>query len=96
MGYVSLPLSGAEPVSALFRVSADEPAPDTHSLFSSAIRKDPPARGTRALFYSDRNISDVVYFTVWDAKPIRNGNCNSSTALNRPDYGLLIKTHCVL
>jgi hypothetical protein len=88
----------AEQLSTLFRVSADERARDAYQVCLTAIRLVSPAEGTEDLFHStwDINISHILHFILSDAKPIRNSNQNTSTALKRPDYGLLVKNHCVL
>jgi hypothetical protein len=88
----------AEQLAALFRVSTDERTRRLEWIFSSAIESIPPAYGTEELFHStwDRNISNILEFILSRAEIIRNSNRNTSTALKRPDYGLLIKNHCIL
>jgi hypothetical protein len=86
-----------EQLSALFRVSADERAKCIKRLFSSAIETIPPPTGTEELFHSiyDINISYILRFILPDTTPIRNNNRETSTALQRPDYGLLVNGHCL-
>jgi hypothetical protein len=84
-------------LSALFRVSADERATGIKRLFLSAITTTPPPIGTEDLFHSfyDINISYILQFILPNTTAIRNCNHQTNTALNRPDYGLLINGHCL-
>jgi hypothetical protein len=88
----------AEQLGSLYRVSIDERAHDVERIFSNAIYSRPPAYGTEELFHStwDSNISRILKLILSSAEPLRNSNCNTSAAHKRPDYGLLIKNHCVL
>ena len=47
-------------------------------------------------FTYDLNISTIVKFILKSATSIRNSNQNTSTALKRSDYGLLVNKHCLL
>lgn len=88
----------AQQLSTLFRVSTNESADRVSLLFMNAIISTPPPTGTEELFHStyDNNISSIVKFILGLATPIRNSNRGTSTALQRPDYGLLINEHCIL
>jgi hypothetical protein len=85
-------------LSTLFRVSGDECAYDLQTLFQYAIQSEPPPTGTEDLFHSiyGINIAKIIEFILSNATSIRNSNRNSSTALQRPDYGLIVNTHCIL
>jgi hypothetical protein len=87
-----------EQVATLFRISTDEWAEDAEALFACAIDSVPPASGTKDLFHAtwDNNILRILRFILSNAKPIRNSNDNTRTALKWPDYGLLINNHGVL
>ena len=86
----------AQQLSTLFRVSADECAPGASGPFIHAIGSVPPTLGTEERFHGtwDRNISEILEL-ILGVPTIRNGNGNTSTALKQPDYGLLVKGHCV-
>jgi hypothetical protein len=88
----------AEQLEILFRVSTEERAKVVEVPFVSAIESTPPVSGTEDLFHStwDANISGILRLILPDAEPIRNSNRNTSTALKRPDYGFLIKNHCIV
>jgi hypothetical protein len=90
-------LLSAEELATLFRVSADECADQVETLFLCAVNTECPASGTEDLFHStwDENISKILSLILSYSKPIRNSNRNTSTALKRPDYGLLIKNSCI-
>ena len=85
-------------LSALFRVSTDERAPELYQSFSNAIRVKPPPDGTEELYHStyDRNISDIIKSILPEGKAGRNSNRHTSTGLNRPDYYFLIRNRCIL
>ncbi|KAG8834757.1 hypothetical protein FRC17_007263 [Serendipita sp. 399] len=51
--------------------------------------------GRHLHFSWDLNISEIVTFILSDSRHIRNSNKGSSTGSKWPDYGLLIKNHCV-
>ena len=87
-----------EQVATLFRVSTDEWAEEAETAFTCAIYPVPPASGTKNLFHAtwDNNISRILRFILSNGKPIRNSNDDTGTALKWPDYGFLIKDHCVL
>jgi len=82
----------------LFRVSTNEHAYRGSLLFMNAISSTPPLTGTEDLFHStyDNNISSIVKFILGRVTPIRNSNRGTSTALQRPDYGLLVNENCIL
>jgi hypothetical protein len=88
----------AEQLATLFRVSRDERAWSAQVPFVFAIESEAPASGREDVFHStwDNNISRIFRLILSDAESIRNSNRNCSTALKRPDYGLLLKGHCVL
>jgi hypothetical protein len=88
----------AEQLETLYRVSTDERAHDIQRLFSYAIEQVPLSNGTEEAFHAmwDENISNILKLILSYAQSIRNSNRNTSTALKRPDYGLLIKNHCIL
>jgi hypothetical protein len=90
-------VSTAEELATLFRVSTDEWAGDVETLFVYAVNKKCPESGTEDRFHStwDQNISDILTLILSYAQPIRNSNRNASTALKLPDYGLLVKNHCI-
>ncbi|PVF98299.1 hypothetical protein CPB86DRAFT_733261 [Serendipita vermifera] len=87
----------AEQLSTLFRVSEDEEAPDVQWRFECTIRMAPPTDDTEDAFHGfwDINISNILHFILSDVRPIRNSNRNTSIALKRPDYGLLVNDYCV-
>jgi hypothetical protein len=84
-------------LSTLFRVSADKRARGIITPFFSAIQSTPPPIGTEDCFHStyDKNISDILKITLSDSTVIRNSNRNTSTALKRPDYGLVVDGNCI-
>jgi hypothetical protein len=73
-------------------------APDVEILFHRAIEYDPPPTGTEDRFHFtyDTNITTIIEFILSNTTAIRNNNRNTSTALQRPDYGLIVNTHCIL
>ena len=87
----------AEDLATLFRVSTDEHAVDVERRFTSAVESRPPTDGTEDLFHStwDDNITRILKLILGNVKPIRNSNRNTSTALKRPDYGLLVNNSCI-
>jgi hypothetical protein len=87
----------AEKLATLFRVSTDECAPGVERLFLYAVDRECPESGTEDRFHStwDENISNILTFILSYAQPIRSSNRNTSTALKRPDYGLLIGNYCI-
>jgi hypothetical protein len=96
VGYPALALN-AEELAELFRVSTDERAYSAETPFLGAINTECPENGTEGVFHStwDDNISKILTFILSYAERIRNSNRNTSMALKRPDYGLLVKGHCV-
>jgi hypothetical protein len=88
----------ADTLGTLFRVSTEQSAKKIRNLFRQIIDNTPPTDGTEEAFHHtwDANISDVLHLVLSTKDSIRNSNRNSSTALKRPDYGLLVKNHCIL
>jgi hypothetical protein len=88
----------AEEVATLFRVSTDDRAKLIEALFVATIESAPPTSGTEDRFHStwDDNISKVLTLIMPDSDSVRNSNRNASRALKRPDYGFLIKKHCLV
>jgi hypothetical protein len=80
-----------EELSTLFRVSAIEHATGAHLKFVGAICQTPPTTGTERSFTStwDINISLILQFTLSTVHCVRD-RCNE-----RPNYGLLLKGHCI-
>jgi hypothetical protein len=91
------PALTAVKLATLFRVSKEESAKSIRDSFRQLITKAPPTSGTEDSFHGtwDRNISDVLNMVLSTANPIRNSDHKTSTALKRPDYGFLVKNHCV-
>jgi hypothetical protein len=87
----------AEEAKTLFRVSEDERTWGVERLFISAIEWPPPAYGTEDNFHStwQDNIGKILKLILPAGQSIRNSNRNSSTALQWPDFGFLVKGHCV-
>ena len=85
-------------LSTLFWVSADERAERAHPQFLFVMRERAPQTGTKNTFHFiyDLNISSIVKFILKSATSIRNSNQNTSTTLERPDYGLLVNNYCLL
>lgn len=82
----------------LFRVSSDDICNDELvDTFAYPIRRNPPQSGTEDSFHAtwDHNISEILRMILSDTKFIRNSNRGTSMALKRPDYGFIIKKHCV-
>jgi hypothetical protein len=86
-----------EELSALYRVSTNEQAPKAHQTFSYAIYHIPPTSGTDCRFHStwDLNISHILQLISSTAYCVRDDNRGTSTGSYRPDYGLLLKGHCI-
>lgn len=91
-----LALSG-EQLSALFRVSEDERAPNLTEAIRHAMNSPPPRNGTedRYHFTYDLNISKIVEAILPDGEAGRYSNRNTSTKLKRPDYSFLIHNRCI-
>ena len=87
----------AEKLLSLFRVSEDEEASRVFPLFWNALDRAIPRHGTEDSFHEawDQNIGSILGSILPSTIRIRNSNRNTSTALKRPDYGLLVKNHCV-
>jgi hypothetical protein len=87
----------AQQLSTLFRVSPDQRARSIKASFLAAIQSAPPQIGTEDCFHGtyDKNISDILKITLSGSTVIRNSNRNTSTALKRPDYGLIVNGHCI-
>ena len=85
-------------LSTLFRVSVDRPAERAESDFLFVMRRRVPQAGTEGTFHVayDINISTIIEFILTSTTSIRNSNQNTSTALKRPDYGLLVNNYCFL
>ena len=87
----------AQQLLTLFRVSADEHAVGASEHFLTAIRLLPLLSGTECLYTTyDINISHNVNFILSEAKPIRDSNRNTNTALKLPDYAILVSKYCIL
>jgi hypothetical protein len=88
----------AEQLSTLFRVSKDEGASEFEDLFKNAINYAPPPTGTEDLFHYtyDNSIGRILQNILSKTTAIRNSNRNTSTALQWPDYGLIVNSHCIL
>jgi hypothetical protein len=88
----------AEEAKTLFRVSEDESARPAERLFVPAIERIPPPSGTEDTFHGtmEDNIGWILKTLLPEGVSIRNSNRDSSTALKRPDYGFLMKGHCVV
>ena len=86
-----------EGLSTLFRVSKHDTAPSLYMLFGTPIDMPPPSNGTEDLFHHtwDSNISNIIRFILAGSECIRNSNRYTSTALQRPDYGLIFKKYCI-
>jgi len=82
---------------SLFRSDDQERAYIIRVLIAFAIAAPTPSTGTAELFHMtyDTNISRIFQIILPHATPIRNSNHNTSTALKQPDYGLLVKGHCI-
>ena len=103
---LSVPYSGDRLVNAitsqhlltLFRLSADKRAPPIALRFISAIQFTPPSTGTEDRFHStyDKNITEILEAILPGVEAIRNSNKDTSTALKRPDFGLLANGYCIL
>ena len=87
-----------EQLSTLFRVSEDEQASLIEVLFMNVIAFEPPPDGTEDRFHStyDNSITRIIESILSNANTIRNSNRNTSTALQWPDYGLLLNNHCIV
>jgi hypothetical protein len=88
----------AEEAKTLFRVSEDESATPLEQLFVTAIERNPLSSGTEDAFHGtmEDNIGWILRTLLPEGVPIRNSNRNTSTALKRPDYGFLVKGHCLV
>ena len=86
-----------EQLSTLFRISPEERAPRIAWRFSMPIYRAPNSTGTEDSFHStyDTNISDIIRTILPGARSFRNTNKGTSTALQRPDYVLLINQNCI-
>jgi hypothetical protein len=86
-----------EELSTLYRVSANEHAPEAHRTFLTAIYHVPPTSGTdRSFIWTwDTNISRILQLISSTAYCVRDDNRGTSTGSYRPDYGLLLKGHCI-
>ena len=96
-GDVTINTLTAEQLSTLFRISSEEYAESITFMFSFTIQRAPDSTGTEDFFHStyDRNISDIIRTILPDARSFRNTNKGTSTALQRPDYVLLMNQNCI-
>jgi hypothetical protein len=87
----------AKQVATLFRISDKEDAPAIFGALWTALRVSPPLTGSEAIFHStwDANISEIIKTILIEGHAIRDSNHNTNTALKRPDYGFLVKKHCL-
>jgi hypothetical protein len=88
----------AEQLATLFRISEREAVNDLRNKIDvNIIKRSPPEDGTESVFHStwDLNISDILSVIIPAGKIIRDSNHHTSTGLQRPDYGFLIKNHCI-
>lgn len=87
-----------EELEALCRISEEEEAYAIETVLRNAITGNPPATGTEAAFHStwDDNIAKILKLAFLASSFVRDSNHNMSTGLKIPDYGFLLKNHCIL
>ena len=85
-------------LSTLFRVSEDEQAGPIENLFTTAIDYELPLTGPEQRFHCtyDTSITRIIESILLETDVIRNSDRNMNTALQRPDFGLVLNTHCIL
>jgi hypothetical protein len=86
-----------EEAKTLFRVSEDECTRGVERILVGAIESNIHPSGSRNLFHGtwDNNISHILRLILPDSESVRNGT-STSPALKWPNYGLLIKNHCIV